>query len=77
MCGNFFGFIVKRKEICANYECFKKSSIAENFNMDRFKIIKSCGNIFNLKKLKANSILIRKPKLCRPKEFDYIVSLFT
>ena len=48
-----------------------------DFNMDRFKIIKSCGNMFGLIKLEAICILVQKPKLCRQKEFHYIVSLFT
>ena len=65
----------------------KRSSIAEhlvnhpncanNYNRDRFKIIKSCYNVFDLIKLEAICILLRKPNLCKHKEFDYTVSLFT
>ena len=65
----------------------KRSSIAEhlvnhpncanNYNRNRFKIIKSCNNVFELMKLEAICILLRKPTLCKHKEFDYTVTLFT
>ena len=49
---------------------------AENFSVERFKIIKNCGNVFDLIKMEAICILNRKPTLCRQKEFDYNVVLF-
>ena len=49
---------------------------AENFNFDRFEIVKNCANISELIKLEAICIMLRKPKLCRQQEFDYVVSLF-
>ena len=65
----------------------KRSSIAEhlvknpdcsnNYSLERFKIIKNCYNISDLIKLEAICILLRKPKLCKHKDFDYTVSLFT
>ena len=45
----------------------------ENFNMDEFEIIKSCGKLFDLIKLETICILIRKPKLCRQNGFDYML----
>ena len=65
----------------------KRSSIAEHlvknpdcskkFGLERFKIIKNCYNISDLIKLEAICILLRKPKLCKHKDFDYTVSLFS
>ena len=65
----------------------KRSSIAEhltnnptcatNYNLNRFRIIKNCNNIFDLIKLEAICILLRKPILCKQKDFDYTVSLFS
>ena len=65
----------------------KRSSIAEhlvnnslcadNYNVNRFKIIKNCSNVFDLIKLEAICILLRKPVLCKQKDFDYTVSLFS
>ena len=52
-------------------------SCAENFNLERFKIIKSCYNVFDLVRMEAICILNRKHALCRQKEFDYNVALFT
>ena len=53
----------------------KRSSIAEhltnnptcatNYNLNRFRIIKNCNNIFDLIKLEAICILLRKPILCK------------
>ena len=66
---------------------FKRSSIAEHlvnnstcansYNLNKFKIIKTCSNVFDLIKLKAICILLRKPVLCKQKDFDYTVSLFS
>ena len=53
------------------------SNCASNYNLDRFKIIKNCFCISDLIKLEAICILIRKPKLCKQKDFDYTVSLFS
>ena len=65
----------------------KRSAIAEhlvnnsncesNYNLNRFKIIKSCFSISDLIKLKAVCILIRKPKLYKQKDFDNTVYLFS
>ena len=53
------------------------SDCASNYNLKRFKIFKNCFSISDLIKLKAICILIRKPKLCKHKDFDYTVSLFS
>ena len=50
---------------------------ANSYNIDRFEIIKNCNNVFDLIKLLAICILLRKPYLCKHKGFDYTVSLFT
>ena len=49
---------------------------ASNYNLKRFTIIENCFNIFDLIKLQATCILIKRRKLCKDKEFDYTVSLF-
>ena len=65
----------------------KRSAIAEHlvdnldctssYNLKIFKSIKDCFNIFDFIKFEAICILIRKPKLCKHKNFDYTVSLFS
>ena len=50
---------------------------ASNYNLKRFKIVKNCFHISDLIKLEAICILLRKPKLCKHKDFDYTVSLFS
>ena len=50
---------------------------ANNYDMTRFKIIKTCNNVFDLIILDAICILLRKPVLCKQKDFDYTVSLFS
>ena len=59
---------------------FKRSSIAQhlinnptcanNYNMNRFKIIKTCNDVFDLIKLEAIRIFLRKPVLCNKIDFD-------
>ena len=53
------------------------SNCASNYNLNIFKIIKICFCISYLIKLETMCILIRKPKLCIQKDFDYTVSLFS
>ena len=50
---------------------------ASNYNLKRFKIVKNCFHISDLIKLEAICILLRKPKLCKHKHFNYIVSLIS
>ena len=52
-------------------------SWAENLNFERLKIIKNSYNVFYLVKTEAICTLNRKPVLCRQKEFDFSVALFT
>ena len=49
---------------------------AEYFNLEKFKIIKSSCNVFDLFKIEAICILYRKPSLCTQKDFDLSVALF-
>ena len=53
------------------------STCVNSYNLNRFKIIKTCSNVFDLTKLEAICILLRKPFLCQQKDFDYTVSLFS
>ena len=59
------------KQVINNNNC------ASNYNLNIFKIVKNCFSISDLVKLEAICILKRKPKLSKPKDFDYTVSLFT
>ena len=53
------------------------SDCASSYNFNRFKTIKNYFSISDMIKLEAICILIRKPKLCKQKDFDYTVSLFS
>ena len=55
----------------------QSTMITNNYNIKRFKIIKICSNIFDLIKLEAICILLKKPVLCKQKDFDYTVFLFS
>ena len=46
-------------------------------NFNKYKIIKNCNNVFDLIELEAICILLRKLVLCKQKDFDYTVSLFS
>ena len=71
----------------ATLNAINRSSIAEhliknpicgkNFNDSSFKILRSTANNFDLIKIEAIYIHLNKPKLCKQKEFDYSVSLFS
>ena len=85
---NFLLFKYKKDGIPANVlNASKRSFIAEHlidnttctnsYIMNRFKIIKTCNNVFDLIKLEDICILLRKPVLCKQKDFDYTVSLFS
>ena len=54
-----------------NRECAKK------YDLSRFKILHQCNNVTDLIKMEAISIHLEKPVLCKQKEFDYKVSLFS
>ena len=53
------------------------STCANSYNLSRFNIIKTCSNVFDLIKLEAICILLRKPILRKKKDFDHAVSLFS
>ena len=56
---------VKIMSTIKNLLLVNNQSCAENFNLEIFKIIKSCCNVFDLVKMEAICILNRKPILCR------------
>ena len=82
-------FIEKEPEIMAtaSKNAAKRSSVAEHlvnnrdcakkYDLSRYKISHHCNNVFDLIKSKAISIYLEKPVLCKQKEFDYKVSLFS
>ena len=53
------------------------STCANSCNLNRFKVSKTCSNVFDLIKIEPICILLRKPVLSKRKDFDYIVSLFS
>ena len=65
----------------------QKSSIAEhlvnnpsygnNFEIYNFSVMRQCSNILNLIRLKAILKHLNKPNLCKKKEFDYTIALFS
>ena len=87
-CVENFCFSDKKYDILVKViNASKRSSIAEHlisnstsansYIVNRFKTIKNCSNVFDLIKLEAICILLRKPALCKQKDFDYTVSLFS
>ena len=83
-----FGFLDNKDIIPAKVlNASKRSSIAQHlvnnptcankYDMNRFKIIKNCKNVFDLIKLEAVCILLRKPVLCKQKKIVYTFSLFS
>ena len=81
---------MKKKEpeikITATKNAAKRSSVEEHlinnrgcarkYETSRLKIIHYCNSAFDLVKLAAISIFLKKPELCKQNEFDYKVSLF-
>ena len=53
------------------------SVYGNSYSEMRFKILRSCTNIFDLVKIEAIYIHLNKPKLRKQKEFDYSLSLFS
>ena len=49
----------------------------KNYNEYRFSILRKCMNQFDFIKLEAILIKLNTPKLCKQKDFDYMVSLFS
>ena len=48
----------------------------KSYNELTFRILRKCYNNYGLIKLKAILIKIKKPKLNKQKDFNYVVSLF-
>ena len=49
---------------------------ANNYDLFIFKVTNNCKNSIDLVRLKAISVFLNKPQLCKQKEFDYKISLF-
>ena len=45
------------------------STCAKSYNLNRFKIVKTCSNVFDLIKLESICILLKKLVLCKQKKF--------
>ena len=43
----------------------------------KFKLLRRCNNVFDIIKIEAIYIHLNKPKLCKQKNFDYSLSLFS
>ena len=54
-----------------NKECAKK------YDLSRFKIIHQSNDLTDLIKIEAIWIYLEKPVLCKQKDFEYKVSLFS
>ena len=77
----------KTKRAQQSKNAMKRSSIAEhlinnpssgnNFEFSNFSVIRQCSNILDLIRLEAILIHLHKPKLCKKKEFDYDIALFS
>ena len=65
----------------------KKSAIAEHlvknpscgnkFKFSNFSVMRQCSNTLELTRLEAILIHLHKPNLCKKKEFDYTLALFS
>ena len=66
---------IKRSSISEHL--VKNSVCGNNYREMRFKILRSCTYNFDLIKVEAIYIHLNKPKLCKQKEFDYSLSLFS
>ena len=55
----------------------KNSTCGKNYNKTNFKILRCCNNIFDLVKTESKYSHLNKPKLCKQKDFDYLLSLFS
>ena len=49
---------------------------AANYNDDQFSIMDTARSLFHLSLLKASYIKVRRPNLCKQKEFVYALKLF-
>ena len=66
----------------ATSNAMKGFSISEPFcgksyNEIKFRILRSCINIYDLIKIEPIYNHLNKPKLCKQREFDYSLSLFS
>ena len=51
--------------------------MCKRYDLFRFKILHHCNKVNDLIKMKAISIFLEKPVLCKQEKFDYKVSLFS
>ena len=71
----------------ATPNAIKRSSVSEHlvenpvcengYSEMRFKILRSCTNIYDLVKIEPIYIHSNKPKLCKQKELDYSLYSFS
>ena len=77
----------KNKRNAAVKNTMEKLSIAEhrvnnpscenNFETSNFSLMRQCSNILDLIRLESILIHLNKPNLCKKKEFDYTIALFS
>ena len=77
----------KEKKSVAVKNAMKKSALSENlvnntccrnnFDISKFSIMRQCSNTLELIRLEAIQIHLNKPNLCKKKEFDSYLALFT
>ena len=86
---SFTSYIKDEKEVksIAVENAMKKSAIAEHlvnnpscgkkFAVSNFSVMRQCSNTLELIRLEAILIHLDKPNLCKKKEFDYTLALFS
>ena len=77
----------KDEKSIAVKNAIKKSAIAEHlvnnpscgkkFALSNFSVMRQCSNTLELIRLEAILIHLNKPNLCKKKEFDYTLALFS
>ena len=65
------------KRLSISEHLVKNSVCGNSYSEMRFKVLRSCTNIFDLVTIKAIYIHLNKPKLCKQTKFDYSLSLFS
>ena len=66
---------MKRSSISVHL--IKNSIWGKSYNEIKFRILRSCNYFFDLIKIEAIYINFNKPKLCKQREFDYLLSLLS
>ena len=66
---------MKRSSI--SEDLIKNPNCGKSYNVMKFRILRSCNNIYDLIKIEAIYIHLNELKLCKQKIFDYSLSLFS